>query len=127
MTEKELKKLNRAELLEMLLLQTKKVEELQQELEQVKAELESKSIKIEKSGSLAEASLQLTDIFKTAQEAAELYVENMKQRCYEKEQFCAQKEEEAEKLLEDTRKRCRLLEARMKEECDKMLEKAKNK
>ena len=125
MTEKELKRLNRTELLEMLLLQTKKVEELQQQLEQVKAELESKSIKIEKSGSIAEASLQLADIFTAAQEAADIYLENMKQRCYEQEQICAQREAESEKLLEDTRAKCRLLEVRMKEECEKALEKVK--
>lgn len=78
MTDKELRRLKRAELLEMLLEQTKKVEALQAELELKNRELENKRILIEKAGSIAEASLRLNEVFETAQKAADQYLYNIK-------------------------------------------------
>lgn len=78
MTEKELRKLNRTELLELFLEQCRRNEALEKELNEVKAKLESKEIKIAQSGSIAEASLNLTGIFEEAQKAADLYLANIK-------------------------------------------------
>ncbi len=78
MTEKELKKLTRMELLEMLIDQSREVERLKGELEDAKKALEEKRINIEKSGSIAEAALALSGIFEKAQEAADLYIANIK-------------------------------------------------
>ena len=80
MTEKELRKLQRVDLLEILLDQRKKIDELEKELAETKAQLEDKKIMIEKSGSIAEASLALTKVFEEAQKAADLYLENIKNR-----------------------------------------------
>lgn len=80
MTEKELQKLNRAELLELFLEQCRRNEALEKELAEVKAQLEEKNLKIEQAGSLAEASLALTNVFEEAQKAADLYLENIRQR-----------------------------------------------
>lgn len=89
MTDKELKKLSRVELLELLLTQTKKVEELEAKLQKKEEEfqnqkealekkIESREILIEKAGSIAEASLILNGIFEAAQKAADQYLENIK-------------------------------------------------
>lgn len=78
MTDKELSKLNRRELLEILLKLRKKNDELEKELEETKTKLADKELKIEKSGSIAEASLALTKIFEEAQKAADLYLANVK-------------------------------------------------
>ena len=78
MTEKELKRLTRAELLEMLLEQTKKNDALSEELNAVKAKLASKEIAIANSGSLADAALAVSGIMESAQRAADLYLENLK-------------------------------------------------
>ena len=80
MTEKELQKLNRAELLELFLEQCRRNEALEKELAEVKSQLEEKNLKIEHAGSLAEASLALTNIFEEAQKAADLYLENVRQQ-----------------------------------------------
>ncbi len=69
MTEKELKKLNRRQLLELLLKQTRKVTELQEELDRVKAELENRARMEDRAGSLAEAALKLNDVVEAAQAA----------------------------------------------------------
>lgn len=78
MTDKELRKLSRAELLEMLLEQTKRIEALKAELELKNKELENRRIMIEKAGSIAEASLRLNEVFEAAQKAADQYLYNIK-------------------------------------------------
>ena len=80
MTEKELLKLKRSELLEIMLAQSREIDRLREELEETKEKLADREIRIEKAGSIAEASLRLTNIFEEAQKAVDLYVENMKRR-----------------------------------------------
>ena len=80
MTEKELLKLKRSEMLEIMLAQSHEIDSLRKELEEVKAKLEDRKVRMKKAGNLAEASLQLTNIFEEAQKAADLYVYNIKRR-----------------------------------------------
>ena len=80
MIEKDLKKLRRAELLEIMLDQSYEIDQLRKRVKELEAQLEDRRIKIENAGSIAEASLQLTKVFEEAQKAADLYVENMKRR-----------------------------------------------
>lgn len=78
MQDKELKRLNRSELLEMLLEQSKEVERLKEENRRLSEQLESRRIVIDRAGSIAEAALQLNRIFETAQQAADQYLENVR-------------------------------------------------
>lgn len=80
MTTKQLSKLQRSELLEILLDQRKKIDSLEEENAELRARLEDRQILLEKSGSIAEASLALTSIFAEAQKAADLYVMNVKRK-----------------------------------------------
>ena len=72
MTEKELMKLKRSELLEIMLAQSKEIDSLREQLAEANARLEDRNIAIEESGSIAEASLRLTKVFEEAQKAADL-------------------------------------------------------
>lgn len=72
-----LKKLSRQDLLEMLIESEKYVKQLEKELEETKKQLEDRRIRIEKSGSIAEAALKLNGIFEAAQAAADQYLENL--------------------------------------------------
>ena len=74
---KSLKKLSREELLEMLIEKEKRVEELETELAKAREELEDKRIRIERSGSIAEAALRLNGVFEAAQAAVDQYLLNM--------------------------------------------------
>ena len=78
MTDKELKKLNRKQLLELLLRQTERVDKLEQELAETKQRLEDKRITEMEAGSIAEAALRLNGIFEAAEAAAAQYVDNVK-------------------------------------------------
>lgn len=80
MTDKQLKKLSRRELLEMLIVQTRKVEALEKQLEEANRKLEDKLLLIENSGSLAEAVMKLNGVFEAAQNAAQQYLVNIRHR-----------------------------------------------
>lgn len=90
---KKIKKLKRIDLLEILLAQSKRIDELEEELAETKHQLASKKIKIREIGTLAEASLQLNQIFEDADAAARQYLHNirrlnrMAERKYQKEQM----------------------------------------
>ena len=75
MTEKELKKLNRYQLLELLIVQTERADKLQLQLEEAQQQLNEKEIHMTVLGSIAEASLELSGVFAAAQKAADLYLE----------------------------------------------------
>ena len=74
MTEKELKKLSKVDLLELLLEQTKRAEALQQELELKEQQLNEKKLLLEKTGNIAEAALAINKVFEAAQAAADQYL-----------------------------------------------------
>jgi len=78
MTEKELKKLNRKQLLELLLEQTKRADRLEKQLRIARAKLAKRTIDESEAGSIAEAALRLNKVFEAAQAAADQYVENVK-------------------------------------------------
>ena len=80
MTEKELKKLNRYQLLEMLIIQTERADKLQTALEEAEQRLNAQEINIPTLGSIAEASLHLKGVFDAAQEAADMYINEAKKR-----------------------------------------------
>ena len=78
MTDRQLKKLSRAELLELLLEQMDRCARLEQELEQAKRELQDRQIRINNAGSIAQVALALNGVFEAADRAAKEYLENVK-------------------------------------------------
>lgn len=91
MDDKKLRKISKRELLEILLAQSQKIEELEAELKNAQDAVMSKKIQLEEAGSIAEASLRLNKIFERAQEAADQYLMNVEEKCKELE-LKAQKE-----------------------------------
>lgn len=80
MTDKELKKLNRYQLLELLIIQTERADKLQTALEEAEQRLNDQEINISTLGSIAEASLHLKGVFGAAQDAADMYINAAKKR-----------------------------------------------
>lgn len=80
MTEKELKKLNRYQLLELLVMQTERADELQQKVDELEKQLEEHEFNMSKLGSIAEASVQVSGVMEAAQKAADMYLESAKQQ-----------------------------------------------
>lgn len=78
MKDKELQKLKRIELYEIMLAQSEEIDKLRQQLEEARIALASRDIKMKEAGSIAQASLKLTQVFEEAQKAADLYLYNIK-------------------------------------------------
>ena len=108
MTEKELKRLNRGELLEILLTQAEEIEKLNNRINELEKEVRDRSIQISNAGSIAEAALQLNGVFAAAESAAGHYLENVK----ETEGICAKMIEDAEKKVSEIEGRYQAAEER---------------
>lgn len=120
MDERKLKKITKRELLEILLSQAKRIEELELELEDCNEKIKSKEIKIDNVGSIAEASMQLNGIFEAAQATIDQYMANVYDKC--------------KKLEDDTKEECQRLKtealeyvAQFENSKNKLLGKKKNK
>lgn len=78
MADKELRRMSRPELIEIIYA-LKSNEEVLKKNAQLHEQLDDRTIRIEKAGSIAEASLQLNDIFTVAQKAADEYLNSIKE------------------------------------------------
>lgn len=78
MTDKELRRLRRDDLLQILISQQRQIDDLTAALDKANATLENRRIVVSKSGSVAEAALSLNGVFEAAQAAADQYLEQMR-------------------------------------------------
>ncbi len=74
MANKELRRMSRSELIEIIYALEGDINRLEKENAELKSKLEEREIKIENAGSLAEAALSLNEIFKKADDAASDYL-----------------------------------------------------
>lgn len=129
MTDKEMRKLSRAELLEMMIEQSTQIHTLQEQLEIAEEKLHKKEIAIDQAGSIAEAALQLNHIFEAAQDACQQYTDNIRLLSERQESICQKIENESREKAEayeaEVTKRCEQMETDTKVRCAEMTAKAK--
>lgn len=107
MTDRQLRKLKRSDLLKLLLEEKKENEALRTQMQQMQMQLENKQLHIDQSGSLAEAALRLGGIFEAAESACQYYTDNIRNLSGRQEEICRKMEQET------------------REKCDRMLEHAR--
>ena len=118
MTDKELRRLSRSDLLEMLIAQTEENSQLKIRLEQAEAQLRDRRIEIDKAGSIAEAALALNGVFQAAEAAAQQYLENIQRISgQQNELYCALKEK-AEKETAQMRQEAQAYSQKVHAEAD---------
>ena len=83
MAGKDLRKLGKTDLLEMLVEQARINVELRTRLEAAEAELAARRLQMQESGSIAEAALKISGVFEAAQKAIDLYRANVERECAE--------------------------------------------
>lgn len=118
MTEKELKKLNRYQLLDMLIIQTERANHLQKQLEAAQEKLDAREVQMTVMGSIAEASLHLGGVFEAAQNAADIYLNAAQERAVLIEEDARQK---AEQILQNAQWQADQVLQQAEEEARKML------
>ena len=131
MSEIEMRKLGRKELLDALADREDEIDRLRLRLVDVEKRLSDREIKIDRAGSIAEASLSLSGIFESAEKAAAQYLENIERLSSRQESVCREMEEksraEAERILAEAEillSGARQLEADTKRECEVLKAKA---
>ena len=80
MTDRELRRLSRLDLLEILVKPSKEIDRLKAEIDELNKRLEDRDIVMSNSGSIAEASLKINNVFEAAQRAADQYVSSVRSR-----------------------------------------------
>ena len=101
MTEKELKKMNRSQLLDLLMVQMRRTDDLESKLAEAERQLHNKTIAEKEAGSIAEAALKVNGVFEAAEAAAQQYLENIR--------LCS---ERCDQMIADTKSRCQDMESR---------------
>ena len=102
MTDKELRKLRRDDLLQILINQQRQLDELSAALEKSEQALARREIAVKESGSLAEAALRLNNVFESAQAAAEQYEQELKARADEMIAAAERQAIEAKRVADET-------------------------
>lgn len=108
MADRDLRKMNRKELLELLIASEKENDQLKERLQQQAVQLRNRDLQIKNAGSIAEAALVLNGVFESTEKAAAQYLENIK-RCSEQQQsiydkIVSEAEQKAKTILDNAEK-----------------------
>lgn len=97
MTDKEFRRLKRSQLIDIIYHLEKELEEQKKQNEELRKQLEDKTIRIQNAGSIANAAIELNQLFETAQKTADQYIASVKA---ETERIKAEAEEKKEEKAE---------------------------
>ena len=107
MTDKEFKRLSRAQLIEIIYQLQVQVDELTKQKQDLEKALTDKRFRIDNAGDIAKAALEINDCFRGAQNAAEQYLNEIKtireELEAEREKILAEARAEAEAITEDAK------------------------
>ena len=108
MTSRELRRLGRRDLLELLIRQEQQNEKLRARVSELEELLSDRSIAIENCGTMAEAAMVLNSVFESADKAAAQYLESIK-GCAEQQEsafnrIVAEAEQRAEAIIDSAEK-----------------------
>ena len=123
MPDRELRRMRRAELVEIILALKQTEDRLRAENAALSAQLQERQIHIENAGSIAQAALELNKVFEAAQAAADEYVASVRADAAANA-LRAQAEAEAEQILAQAQTEAANLKARTQKECDEQAEAA---
>ena len=103
MTDKEFKRLSRAQLIEIIYQLQLQIDKLNEEKQALENELEDKRLRLQSAGNIAEAALEINDCFRSAQNAAEQYLNEIKaireEAEAERQRILANAQAEAEAII----------------------------
>ena len=123
MINKELRKLSRRELMDIIYQMKKNEQKLQEEIGSLQEALQDKRIRLAEAGSISEAAASITNVFSAAQKTADLYLHEISCMKEETEKECTKMVEEANRtvtrILADGERQYAALNARYQVEYQK--------
>lgn len=99
MISKELKKMSRRELMDIIYQMKKNEQQMQEEIASLQEALQEKRIRLSTSGSISEAAASITNLFSAAQKTADLYLQEISCMKEETEKECTKMIEEANRTI----------------------------
>ena len=108
MTDKEFKRLNRAQLIDIIYQFQLRIDQLTEQNKVLEQELADKRFRLSNAGNIADAALEMNRCFRSAQDAADQYLNEIKtireETEAERQRILAQAEAEAAAILEGTKR-----------------------
>lgn len=104
MTNKELKRMSRADLIEIIYQYKRRNDDLTEDNEKLRKQLNDRIVKIEQAGSIADAVLALNNVFEAAQQAADDYLDSLRSSDKENEAQTQMIIDQAQKKADSLRK-----------------------
>ena len=106
MTDKEFKRLNRAQLIDIIYQFQLKIDTLTEQKQELERELADKRLRLNNAGNIADAALEINDCFRSAQNAAEQYLNEIKaireETEAERHRILSETQEQRERILSET-------------------------
>lgn len=115
MTDKEFKRLNRSQLIEIIYQLQLRQEKMTAENERLSKELEDKRIRVDKVGNIADAALEINNVMQAAQSAAAQYLDEVRLRA----------DEEGRQILQEARDEAAVIILQAQVEAAKIIAQAK--
>ena len=111
MTDKEFKRLSRAQLIDIIYQLQVEIDKLNEEKQDLENELADKRLRLSNAGNIAQAALEINDCFRSTQNAAEQYLNEIKalreEAEAERKRILARAQAEADAIIADAKKtRC---------------------
>ena len=103
MTDKEFKRLSRSQLIDIIYQYQLQVDKLTEQNQELKRRLEDKRLRLRNAGNIADAALEINDCFRSAQSAAEQYLNEIREireeTKAERQRILAQAQAKAAKII----------------------------
>lgn len=125
MTDKEFRRLSRADLIEIIYELQQREKALQEDTAELKQQLANRQAAVSKAGSLAELSATLNGLFETAQATADEYLQEIETARRRADEYLADAKKKAFALTSRVTKECREMLARTEAECERWREAAR--
>lgn len=106
MMEREIRKMGRQDLLILLEDQSVKIQKLEEQLKEAEQKIQEKTLVFENCGTMAEAAIQVNNVFKAADAAAHQYLESIREMQEKQAIVCTLIEEarvESEKIIQEAK------------------------
>lgn len=115
MTDKDLRRLKRSDLIEIIYELRKNEQRLIEDNQKLAALLDERRIKKREAGSIAEAALGLNDVFGAAQRAADQYLAEIKEKYDEADKIISEATANAESMLKKAQHECEVMKKQAEE------------
>ena len=107
MTDKEFKRLSRAQLIEIIYQLQLQIDKLSEQTQELESELKDKRLRLSNAGNIADAALEINNCFRSAQNAAEQYLNEIKaireETEAQRQRILAKAQAEAEAIIAGTK------------------------